>query len=176
MLSRISLIGLGSLLLAGITLTACDTGSVDGGGADASDLPAEALCNATINTTGTFTTSLSPAPLPTEGCVPEGTWSITATVADMGDCATVVSAPTYVVEVVGTGRDRTITLQDPPAGTEVVTGVHSGGNGECEMTLELITASATAGQFDVVLLKPYTEPGTTPILGTGSYQLWSKHP
>jgi len=158
--------------LIALAAAACSPGSVAD---DDGDLPAAALCNADLTMGGSFQTSVEPPPAATDGCMPMGTWTVQPLVATMGDCAAVDVSSQYLVDVTGEGRDRTITLRDPPAGAEVTTNVHSGGNAECEMSLEIIS-DAGAGQYHVLLLRPYTDPAATPILGSGSYQLWSKHP
>lgn len=133
--------------------------------------PEGALCEAALTLSGTFAPEAgTPAPAE-QGCVPHGTWTVQVTVTDEGDCADVAVGTTYEYVIAGDGRDRTITY----GGTEDTTlGLSAGGGGECEGSFEHISAAADG--VHVVLLKPYTEPGTTAILGTGTYQLWEEAP
>ena len=175
---RINLFACCTIPLLGAALVGCDPGSVGGGdGVDVDDRLPEVKCEASLAISGTFATSVAPPPTAADGCVPEGVWTVAVTVMSAGDCAAVNVGDEYVFDVVGTGRDRTFTLRDAPAGAEISLNIHAGGNGECEFTFESITPAASGGgEHEVILLKPYTEPGLTPIAGSGTYQLWTKHP
>ncbi|MCA9676131.1 MAG: hypothetical protein KC464_13915 [Myxococcales bacterium] len=161
--------------MLGLAMAACSPGSVGGDDTVAGDdgLPELALCEAQLNVSGTFAPEGTP-PTPDLGCVPQGTWTVTMAVADAGTCGDVPALSTHVYTVTGEGRDEIVTYNDPATGEEVTVGVHSGGNGECEGSFEHIWAAPEG--YHVLLLKPYFEPGTQVMLGSGSYQLWSAHP
>lgn len=164
-----------TLFALGLAVSGCTLGSVgdDGlGWEDDEPRPAEALCESVLRLSGTVAPpggTPSPAEL---GCVPEGTWTVRVAVEDVGDCAAAMVGSTYTYTVVGEGRDRTISYGGPE---DSELGIHAGGNGQCEATFEHIWA-AGEGRYHVLLLKPYFQPGTTTILGEGTYQLWSKRP
>jgi hypothetical protein len=174
---------IGTLLLASAAaLSACD-GSV------AADDPNDPLknveCEADVTLSGTFQTSVSPPPVATDGCVPDGTWTINTTVASMGTCATVDVRSQYVLTVVnsapmGERPIRTVTLQGAGASEEVTANIHAGGDGECLLSFESITPIGD-GKFHVVLLHPVLDGEVSLTAVTqgeepGHYQLWTKHP
>lgn len=166
-----------------VVTAACDNGAV---GIDDPGPLENVLCQADITVSGTFQSSIMPAPTGAMGCVPDGTWTITATVPSNGDCSSVAVAAQYVVNVVdltpgGERPTRDVQLQTPPAGAEVEGAVHAGGNGECQMSLDIITPAPTVGQFHLIALRPYFEAvdGASRMLLPGtdsSFQLWKKHP
>ncbi len=166
-----------------VVTAACDNGTV---GVDDPGPLENVLCEAAIVVSGTFQSSITPAPMGIHGCVPDGTWTITTTVPSNGDCARVEVAAQYVVNVVDLTPTeerptRDVQLQTPPAGAEVDGAVHAGGNGECMMSLDIITPAPTVGQFHLIALKPYFEAvdGPTRTLKASpdsSFQLWKKHP
>lgn len=176
---RLPRIALASPLLA---VLACD-GSV------AADDPNDPLknveCEAQVTLTGTFQTSLSPAPTAEEGCVPDGTWTINTTVSSMGTCAAVDVRSQYVLTVVNTAAagerpNRTVTLTGADPAADITANIHAGGDGECLLSFESITPTAD-GKFHVVLLHPVVdgEVSLTNIVQgeePGSYQLWTKRP
>lgn len=167
------------LLLA----SACDTGSV---GEDDPGPDEHILCSAAITVGGTFQSSLNPAPTAAMGCVPDGAWTLTTTVPSNGDCSSVDVAAQYVVNVVnltpGAERPtRDVQLQSPPAGAEVEGAIHAGGNGECLMSVDIVTPAPTNGQFHVVALKAYidAEDGANRTIKASpdsAFQLWDTHP
>lgn len=164
-----------TLPLLGLALAGCTLGDASGGGGPGVDTdvrPEEAMCEAQLTLTGTLTPPGEP-PTADVGCVPEGTWTVQVTVANVGDCGEVPISSTYVYEVVGAGRDRTITYTSP-GGDDANVGIHAGGNGECEGSFEHIWAAE--GGYAVMLLKPWFPPGTTTIQGTGTYQIWAERP
>lgn len=167
-------LGLALAFTSGCTLGEVGTADDQVVGDDDDLLPAEALCESTLTMSGTFTTSVSPPPTAEEGCVPQGTWTVQVTVADVGDCDAAPVASTYTYTVTGQGPEQRITYTGTP-GEELNSGIHAGGNGECEGTFEHIWA-ADGTDFHVAQLKPYFDPGTSTIQGQGTYQLWSSHP
>ncbi len=167
-----SLLGLALVCVSGCTLGEVGDDVVVGGDDDLT--PAAALCESTLTMSGTFTPPGTP-PTADLGCVPEGTWAVTVTVADLGDCADAPVGSTYTYTVVGQGSDQMINYTGA-TGEELNSGIHAGGNGECEGTFEHIWAADASGEFHVAQLKPYFEPGTLTIQGGGTYQLWSRHP
>ncbi len=109
------------------------------------------------------------------GCVPAGTWTVSVTLPDSGDCGDVPAGiDQYVYTVTGEGRDQDV-VYTAASGEDVTLSIHAGGNGECEGSFEHIWPVGD-GTFHVVQLKPYFEPGTLVMLGSGTYQLWSEHP
>lgn len=163
-----------TFFVLGFALAGCglgDVGTGDGVNTE-DDRPAEALCQADIALSGTFTPAGTP-PTPDLGCVPEGTWTVNVTISDTGDCGDVPMGSSYTYTVTGAGRDRVISYT-AAAGEETTLSIHAGGNGECEASFEHIWE--TDGGFAVALLKPWFDPGTTTIQGTATYQLWSEHP
>jgi len=160
----------------GLALAGCGLGSVGGGdddfGYEPDPVPENALCEAQLTLTGSFTPPGTP-PGAELGCVPEGTWTINVAIGD-NDCGDVPMAGTYVYTVTGTGRDQVITYSTPGA-QDLALSIHAGGNGECEGSFEHIWP-ADGGEFHVALLKPYFDPGTTTMQGRGTYQLWTEHP
>jgi hypothetical protein len=154
---------------------ACTLGSVDGGVVDLEDtLPDEALCEVELTLGGTLQPPGGTPASPELGCVPDGVWTVTVAAAGAGGCGELPALGTFTYQVTGEGRDRTITYTgsiDP----DPVLGIHAGGNGECEGSFEHVWETGD-GEFHVVLLKPYVEPGTTALLGAGSYQRWSERP
>jgi|GEM_PF-3599531 len=144
------------------------------------------LCEAPITVSGTFTSSITPAPTAAMGCVPDGRWTITATVPSNNGCSSVDVAAQYVFDVVnltpGSERpNRKVELMSPPAGAEVDGAIHAGGNGECLLGVDITTPAETAGQFKVVTLKAYIDAvdgGTRTIMASSesSFQLWKQHP
>jgi hypothetical protein len=162
----------------GLVFAACTPGSVGTGGDDTggddSALPSGALCESTLTVTGTLAPPGTP-PAAELGCVPEGTWTLNVAAGE-GTCGDVSVANTYTYTVTGDGRDRTIAFT-AATGEDVTLGIHAGGNGECEGSFEHVWPTTDgSGEYNVVLLKPYFEPGTTTILGSGTYQLWTEHP
>jgi hypothetical protein len=155
----------------------CGVGSVSTGddiGDDDTTLPANALCQSELTITGTFATSTVPPPTEDLGCVPQGTWTLEIAVADVGDCEAAPVSDTYVYTVSGEGATQMIDYTGA-AGEELTSGIHAGGNGQCEGSFEHIWA-ATDGEFHVAQLSPYFAPGTATMLGSGTYQLWTQHP
>lgn len=163
-------------IVAALALPGCTLGSVDSDGPVDLDgeLPGDALCEVTLTLSGALApTGGAPAPAE-QGCVPDGTWTVVVEASGAGDCGDVPPLGPYVYAIAGSGRDRTITYDGPPD-EDATLGMHAGGNGECEGSFEHVW-SAGDGTFHVVLLKPYVDPGTTTMQGTGTYQRWSAHP
>ncbi|HVV82143.1 MAG TPA: hypothetical protein VHE35_03660 [Kofleriaceae bacterium] len=132
-------------------------------------------CTTDFEVNGTFATSVSPAPTATDGCVPDGTWTINLSQVPDGECATTKYQAQYIVQVAGMGRDRTFTLTNPAGTAERKFNLSAGGGGECEMSLEEISP-ATAPEYHRLLVKPYTEPGGNTVAGSATYELWSSKP
>jgi hypothetical protein len=132
-------------------------------------------CTTELEISGSFATSISPAPTAAEGCVPNGTWTIDLTEVPGGECATTKYQARYVIAIAGQGRDRTFTLTNPAGAAERKFGLSAGGSGECELTLEEISP-ATAPKYHRLLLKPFTEAGGAVIAGSANYTLWSSKP
>lgn len=173
LLKQLRMQGRSSWFLFAFAIGGCGLGGVgDGGGVNTEDdRPVEALCQANLTLSGTPTPPGTP-PTADLGCVPEGTWTVEVTISDVGDCGDVPMGSTYTYTVTGAGRDRVIAYT---GGTEETTlSIHAGGNGQCEGSFEHIWE--TDGGYAVGLLKPWFDPGTTTIQGTGTYQLWSEHP
>src|ERR1043165_1467470 len=169
-------------LILGTLGTGCGVGGGDGGGPmmmpDAPPIDASPItCTAKLTLTGTFTASI---PLdPAGGCQPQGTWVVTATVADKGTCANVPLKAQYSYTLTGMGRDTQLTYATG-SGEEFTGAVNASGSGGCEGSFEHITADS--GTFDQLNLKPSLPPppaagGTTlDITGTGEFDLWKRHP
>jgi hypothetical protein len=154
------------------TLGACSPGEV----ADVAPPDVERVeCTTELEISGSFATSISPAPTAAEGCVPNGTWTIDLTEVPGGECATTKYQARYVIAIAGQGRDRTFTLTNPAGAAERKFGLSAGGSGECELTLEEISP-ATAPKYHRLLLKPFTEAGGAVIAGSANYTLWSSKP
>jgi hypothetical protein len=165
-----------SSLLLGLVIAGCGVGDATGpggggddDGVDVDERPPQVLCEAQLTLTGTMTPPGTP-PTADLGCVPQGEWVITATVGE-NDCGEVPLSGSYTYTVTGTGHETQITY----GGTEQSTvGIHAGGNGNCLGSFEHIWQGE--GGWNVLLLKPNLEPGTTTIDGTGTFQLWNKEP
>jgi hypothetical protein len=147
-----------------------------GSGSGSGSEEPKAACTAQLTLTGTFT---APAALdPLGGCQPQGTWVVTAAVADKGSCANVPLKASYNYTLTGVGRETQLSYTTG-TGEEFTGSVNASGSGGCEGSFEHITADT--GKFDAVLLKPLlpvpTAGGTTlTIAGTGEFNLWDKHP
>ncbi len=164
----VSALGLAVAALTG----ACSPGEV----ADVAPPDVERIeCTTEFEVSGTFATSVSPAPTAAEGCVPNGTWTIDVREVPGGECASTKFQARYVVTVTGTGRDKIFTLTNPAGAAERKFGMSAGGGGECDMALEEISP-ATAPKYHRMLIKPFTEPAGTLIAGSGNYTLWSSKP
>jgi len=163
------------LFALGFALAGCGVGDATGpggGGGDGVDVderPPEVLCEAALTLSGTLAPEGEP-PTADLGCVPQGTWTVDVTVGE-GDCGDVPVQSTYTYTVTGTGHDTLITYD----GTERSTvGIHAGGDGQCLGSFEHVWQGD--GGWNVLLLKPELEPGTTTIGGVGTFQLWNKEP
>jgi len=155
----------------------CGVGSVSDDvaiGDDDSDLPANALCSSDLTISGTFVSETVPPPTADLGCVPQGVWTVEVTVGAINDCGEAPVSDTYVYTISGEGSTQVIAFTGA-SGEELNSGVHAGGNGQCEGSFEHIWA-AEDGEFHVAQLGPYFEAGTQTMQGVGTYQLWSKHP
>ena len=136
---------------------ACDTGSASGTITDAGD-GRVAKCTATLAINGTLTTPSGGTPPVDQGCVPQGTWNLTVSVADKGTCTDVPAKTNYTYTIAGTGRALTIEYA-AEGNEEVEKGVHAGGNGECEGSfIHLLPASG--GQFHRCCVKPFRPSST----------------
>lgn len=167
-----------TLFMMGLSFAAaCTPGSVGTGddtGGDDSELPGDALCESSLALSGTLAPPGTP-PAANLGCVPEGVWTVNVAAGD-GTCGDVTVATTYTYTVTGEGRDRTISFT-AATGEEIALNISAGGNGECEGSFEHIWPTTDgSGEFHVVVLKPWFDPGTTQIQGTGRYQLWASRP
>lgn len=139
------------------------------------DLPGRVECESILSLTGTLTPPGAP-PTPDLGCVPQGTWSITATVDPDGECSALPALPPQFVYLIqGVGGETDIIYQGSEFADEVVSGIHAGGNGECKGSFEHIWADDD-GQFHLLQLGPWNNPGELTFQGEGSYQLWDSHP
>lgn len=153
-------------------LAACSPGEV----ADVAPPDVERVeCTTELELTGTFATSVSPAPTAADGCVPNGTWTIDVSEVPGGECATTKYQARYIIAIAGQGRERTYTLTNPAGAAERKFGLSAGGSGECELTLEEISP-ATTPKYHRLLLKPFTEAGGSVIAGSANYTLWSSKP
>jgi hypothetical protein len=160
-------------------LAGCSLGNAGGGtptgGDDDQSLPEKALCQSTLSITGTIAPESDPPPLATDGCVPQGTWTVTIEVADKGDCADVPSIGPFTYTVTGEGHDETISSD--ATGEETKLQIHADDSltSACDGSFEHIWG-ATSGQFHVVDLRPIAIASDGTIAGDGTYQLWSAHP
>lgn len=170
--SIVTTLGLALAFTSGCTLgeVGDDTTPI---GDDDTTLPANALCESTLTLSGTFAAEAVPPPTEDQGCVPQGTWTVQVTVSDVGDCDEAPVSTSYIYTVTGEGADETVTFTGGAG--ELTWGIHAGGNGQCEGSFEHIW-EATGGEFHVAQMSPYFAPGTTTMMGSGTYQLWSKHP
>ncbi len=144
------------------------------------------LCEAPLTVSGSFTSSVTPAPTAADGCVPPGTWTVNVAVAGNGDCSSVEVLPTYTVQVVNTAPagerpNHEITLTNAPTGADVDASINASGNGACNLALDVLTAAPTAGQFHLVAVRAYFDPvdGATRTVMAGPdsrYQLWKQRP
>ena len=149
-----------------------------GGGSGSGSDDQSIACVADLAVTGTFTASATLDPL--GGCQPQGTWVVTVAVASMGTCASVPLKSPYTYTLTGTGRDTHL-MYTPATGEEFVGAVNASGSGGCEGSFEHILGDS--GKFDQVTLKPLlplpttaTDGLTLAISGTGTFDLWTKHP
>jgi hypothetical protein len=167
-------------LVLGTLGTGCGVGGDDGGGPmmmmpDAAEQPI--TCTAKVTLTGTFTASIPLDPI--GGCQPQGTWVVTATVADKGTCANVPLKAQYNYTLTGMGRDTQLTYATG-SGEEFTGAVNASGSGGCEGSFEHVTADGS--NFDQLNLKPILPPppaaggSTLTITGTGEFDLWKRHP
>jgi len=159
------------LFVLGLGLAGCGLGDASGSGpsVDVDERPPQVLCEAQLTLAGTLTPPGEP-PTAELGCVPQGTWVLQVTVGE-SDCGDVPVGASYTYTVTGTGHDTLISYEGPET-TSV--GIHSGGNGNCLGSFEHIWESE--GGWNVLLLKPNLEPGTTTIDGVGTFQLWNEEP
>jgi hypothetical protein len=134
------------------------------------------LCTAQIAVSGTFTAAA--ALDPAGGCQPQGTWAVTATVSDKGNCATVPLKTEYSYTLTGTGRNTKIAYTKTN-GEEFQGAVAGSGSGGCEGSFEHIqTDSSNFDQLNMhaFLPKPMAADTELAITGTGEFRLWSSHP
>lgn len=156
-------------LLALVYAAGCAPGSVSpNGGADADliqDPPSQVDCTAELAITGSFAVEGTPD----EGCYPLGTWTVVASVADQGDCATVPLAGEYVYSI----------TEEPETGLWIVTFPAdaqnpnidlkvSGEGGGCSGSFVHISADG----LEYLVLKPYLDEGV--ISGSGTFELYKE--
>ena len=148
-----------------------------GGGTDTGMAPpgASITCTAQGSVTGTFT---APAALdPTQGCQPDGTWMMTATVTDPGTCGNVPLKATYNYTVTGVGRATKIAYGESSG--EFLGAIVASGDGACVGSFEHILPDGS--NFDQLTLRPSVpKPAdavtTLTIGGIGEFNLWNGHP
>jgi hypothetical protein len=162
---------LGSLVI----VAGCGVGDPGGGTPGDDDVDERIACTAQLGMSGTFTAAA--ALDPTMGCQPAGTWAVTVTVTDPGDCGSVPIKASYSYSVVGTGHDATITYQG--TGDETSLQISAGGDGQCTASFEHINGSGTAfNQFEMHpgIPEPTTAVTSLAIVGEGVFNLWKEHP
>ena len=157
---------------------ACGVGSDPdpGPGPSTDDVDERIQCTAELTMTGTFTAAATLDP--TMGCQPSGTWNVTVTVSDMGECSSVPLKASYVYTVVGTGPNSTISYEG--TGDETLLQISAGGDGSCQGSFEHIFP-ASGGNFHQLEMgptipEPATATTTLTIGGTGTYNLWKERP
>ena len=159
-----------------VVFAACSGDPPGGGSGPAPDSNTTVGCEAQLAITGTLTASA--ATDPTGGCQPAGTWSVTVTVSDMGNCTAVpLKTPyTYTVTAPSGGPGTNITYG---GGGESTLNIN-GDDGRCNGSFDHIVPNGS--KFDEIHLKPRTPPfaqvtGTSIALtGTGDYMLLTAHP
>jgi hypothetical protein len=178
---------LGSLLVLGMVGFGCGVG---GGSSRAPDAPEDVpiippqdtndqsiTCTAQITLTGTFTAAamLDPA----GGCQPIGTWAVTATVSDKGNCTTVKVKDAYTYTLTGGGHDTKVAYDAKESGEEFQGNVNATGSGACSGAFEHILADGSS--FDQIALHPLIPKPTDAVTeleisGSGEFMQWSRHP
>lgn len=148
-------------------LFACSTGDVTDApvvGGDDDEEEFDLLCSAELALTGTFTPegSLDPE----LGCQPAGTWTIQASVSDMGSCDTInfESEYVYTVTVDPDTNEQTIVYQGDS--TNVDTKVTANGSA-CAGTFRHISADGK----ELLNIRPYFEDSTE-ITGKAEYEVY----
>jgi hypothetical protein len=177
----------GSLLALGVVGFGCGVGhggGTDTGSPDANEveIPSQdsreqsITCTAQITLTGTFTAAamLDPA----GGCQPTGTWAVTATVSDMGNCTSVKVKDAYTYTLTGSGHDTKVDYDKQPD-EEFLGTVTANGNGNCSGAFEHILADGSS--FDQIVLHPILPKPTAAvtelaITGSGEFDQWNRHP
>jgi hypothetical protein len=152
---------LATLLVAlAATATACAPGSAVPTGGGPPGLDPDVQCQATLTVTGTFAASGAPG---ADGCYPDGTWTVHATVADAGGCADVPVAAEYVYTVTTDAQGKWQVMYSGSDGGDVQLGMSATGDGLCEGSF----VHTFADGLDELLLKPTLQAGA--LAGSGTF-------
>jgi len=160
------------LILGVPALVACNVGDVDTGPGgsddpnipDPSDTQYQVACTAELNVTG----SLIPSGVtPGEDCLPDGTWTLQVTVADMGDCAEVPINAEYAYVVSRDESNNAVMAYMGTDGNDELDRYMPGSSGgTCRANIE----HHSTDDLEIIYLQPFEDDLI--ITGSGTYELW----
>lgn len=146
-------------------IAGCGTGDASGDPPQ-DDLPEYIDCIASLSLTGTFTPAGTP-PTPEQGCLPEGTWAVSVSVSDQGECPDVPVDAGYEFVISRDGNDNLSATFAAQGDREFRFSVSSD-TGDCKANFEI----AAADGLSLILLRPLEVEGA--ISGSGDYEHYSE--